>query len=212
VKYEDIVAFARIFHRDYKDLWISHPDSTEVAPLDDIVDVGKVCEAVARKVNRDVEVLRIFSDTPNHYGEVRVYNDKSQIRLWAGLNRCWHRFVWAKECMHIVFPKWDGFTPVQRVEHALNSRFAVAKTGYDFDVETTGIYLAMEVLIPWGIRGRISGWKHEDRETNYQIACRLLVPQEAINFFFDLGFAEQSAKFNKQFDQRASPRVDHPGI
>lgn len=212
MKYKDIVAFARVFHRDNPGLWIPHPDATPATPLDSIIDTARVCDAVAKKTNRDIEVLRILSDTPNYYGEVRVYENKSQIRLWAGLNRCWQRFVWAKECMHVVFPKWDGLEPVERVEHALSSRFAPAKSDHDFDDETTGIYLAMEVLIPWEIRARLSGWKREERETNYQIACRLLVPQEAINHFFDLGFAEQSAKFNKEFDLREPPRTDHPGV
>jgi hypothetical protein len=196
VKYLDLLDAAVRFHRKHPTLWIPHPDLTKDPKLPQIVGADEVCNAVASDTGRQIKVVRV-PVRGEHCGQVWVREKSALIEIGSPENRCWTRFIQVKEAMHVLHPVAPNFDDAHGIAwQAMRSRVEDADPDKKLDPETTAIYFAMEILIPVGSRGVISDWQHHDHFTNRIIAHRLMVPWEAINLYFELGYAAMAAQIH----------------
>ena len=164
-----------------------------------IIDENSIASIVVDESKRDIIAVETHKPFPNHYGQVLVSGSGALIELAGDANQCWRRFALVKELMHVLHPRSDGTINQMEMRTwlARASRFNLPDGQKQLDPETMALCLAMELLLPWIDRGCLSDWHHNDHETNYHIAKKLLVPKEVICQYFELGYAEKSFEFNK---------------
>lgn len=199
--HEELIRNVRVFFAKHgSTLWLPHPDSQYASTQ--IIAEKRIAQIAANDSRIPIDTHSVRADTSVH-SQVWVYKDHAVVELAASMNRCWKRFCIVKEIAHILFP--DGTTihvgdALPRVKLARDSRFNIADSQKPIDAETCGIYSAIELLLPWSIRGEISDQRMLGK-TNYQIAERYLVPMAVIDQFFDLKYAEISAPIHLRFDR-----------
>ena len=118
----------------------------------------------------------------------------SVIIVGKGCNRCWTRFSVAKELMHVLHDAPDtALFSAQSVTNGLREAFE-SRQRLSGDVnlcsEAFCLVLAMEVMIPWRLRGRIG-----DRMSKWPIldvATKLRIPVPILESYRDW-FRETSA-------------------
>ena len=136
------------------------------------------------------------------YSYVDVYCDRAVISYGSSMNLCWRRFSVAKELMHI----YSGTDKSGGVDHAsdivraaMDSRQVLEPEGVDLDDETAAFYMALEVMIPWCLRGQLLSLR-DAGATSYQIAKAFMVPEPFVTHFVgvpDAPYADVSRRLNE---------------
>ena len=148
------------------------------------------------KSNHVHSVLAIYSKDRGHDRDV------AHIILNPYTNKCWRRFAIVKELMHIYTDVISNSSRPSRTLHELlsyarNARFSTGEIftsksiiappfhrEMDLDSELACFLTAMELAIPRVLRADISDWVR-NRESHYDVARKLLMPQAIIVDYFD---------------------------
>ena len=165
-----------------------HPDGPAVG--DNIISVRKFRNYIHGKTGRRA-VVKISPDGPecfrnahlksdtHIFGHVWVYTSAAEIQI-PRMNRCWHRFAIAKELAHVWFPDKSGATTSAHNLADLAKTAAsynVRKSTDEIPTEAMGIYLALEILMPWEIRGELHDVYDSARAPSYKINADLTQSQ-----------------------------------
>ena len=160
-------------------LWSVHPDDPANG---NVISVRKFRDFIANKTGRRAIVkiapavpecsgdAHLRSDT-HIFGHVLVYEKTAEIHI-PRMNRCWHRFAIAKELAHVWFPDRTGAasTALTLADLAkMAASYNVRKSTDEIPTEAMGIYLALEILMPWEIRGELHKLYDEARVSSYKI-------------------------------------------
>ena len=160
-------------------LWSVHPDDPTNGK---IISVRKLRDFIKNKTGRHATVkiapavpecsgnAHLRSDT-HIFGQVFVYEKTAEIHI-PRMNRCWHRFAIAKELAHVWFPDRTGAasTALTLADLAkMAASYNVRKPTDEIPTEAMGIYLALEILMPWEIRGELHDLYNRARVSSYKI-------------------------------------------
>ena len=130
------------------------------------------------------------------HGAVWPYSSVTNVELAAN-NRCWTRFVAAKELAHVYMGFAPGYSSLNLLlTAALSARQTLPE--HDNDLikdEMFCFYLAMEILLPPGQIRKEAIDMRSSNKTSYEIAKRFLIPERIVTHFFDMGFLDRSRKF-----------------
>ena len=188
-----------------------------------IVPVRKVLKAVSNKVHKEIRIISsaLPGDVSGVYGFVLDEGEFARIVINGSMNLCWKRFAITKELMHLYIGlagsggDVSGRTEASAadvVKNAVASRRVYPQkfddpTEKNLDEESAALFMAIEVLIPWGLRSQLSEML-TNRATAYQIAKAFMVPYNFIEFIFHrpdikgLNYLEYSTRVNMQVHVR----------
>lgn len=176
---EDLIEKAQAALSEMGGLWSVHPDDSANGK---IISVRKLRDFIEDKTGRRAIVkiapsvpecsgdAHLRSDT-HIFGQVFVYEKSAEIHI-PRMNRCWHRFAIAKELAHVWFPDRTGAASTALTLSDLAKMAAsynVHKPTDEIPTEAMGIYLALEILMPWEIRGELHDLYERARVSSYKI-------------------------------------------
>ncbi len=101
------------------------------------------------------------------------------IDIRSNLNRCWRRFVAAKELSHTILDRdHTAFTTdVHALATLLLNQAPDITNDEDIHSEYLAFYFAVELLVPYSLNGQVS----DNSKTSYEIASLLSVPEQIID-------------------------------
>lgn len=154
--------------------------------------------------------LTIFGDKPvdlsdKYYGCLDSLGDVPEIIYGSWMSLCWKRFIVAKELLHL-YSGTDRDDDVKDADELINmarsSRFLIPDENTDMCDEAAGLFLAIEVMLPWRLRDQYL-WLRKQKATDWQIAKMFMVPVDIVKFFSDtlckndVTYVELSDKLNR---------------
>lgn len=191
--------FGRVYQHK---LWTVHPDTVKY-PGQKVFDDLAYARIISRLTAHHIRP-RVINTSAEVYGLLAPYSGMTPptayILLAKGMSRCWRRFCIVKELVHLHHPE-DGLalSPTSTEETMLRlskeSRFRQVADNEDLDYESMGIYMAIELMIPWRFRGELSDLRATGK-TNHQIAEQYLLPMAVVDQYFDCHYAECSARIH----------------
>jgi len=128
------------------------------------------------------------------------YDTHAKIIYSQSMNTCWRRFVVCKELAHLLIDTdAEHFTqnPVSLVQELIND-VPVMRTDHDINSERLAMIAAIEMLLPWCLRGRLTEMAEEGL-SDLQIAQEFRVPEKIVNLMLrsDYGsFSKESNSFS----------------
>lgn len=134
------------------------------------------------------------------------WNDKAEIRYSRTLNLCWRRFSVCKELSHLLYDTADACTTDYAamapllVANTIVPEWITTKTATPFFSELVCGYGAVELLLPWPIRGQLVKMS-EAGSSDLEIATYCKVPQIWITIALKSPWSEISRKLNEEYDQ-----------
>lgn len=176
---ESLIGNAQAALTEMGGLWSVHPDDPQNGR---IISVRKFRDYIEKMTGRRA-IVRIAPAMPEctgdaHlrsdtyiFGHVFVYEKSAEIHI-PRMNRCWHRFAIAKELAHVWFPdKIDAATTAITLADLAKTAasYNVHKATDEIPTEAMGIYLALEILMPWEIRGELHDFYDRARVSSYKI-------------------------------------------
>ena len=198
----NLINLARTFGRDHEHgLWTAHPDS-EKYPGQEVFDEMAYARIISRLTSHHIRA-RLIDTSAEVYGLLAPYSRRTPptayILLARGMSRCWRRFCIVKELVHLHHPERCLELSPTSTETMLRlskeSRFRQVADNEDLDYESMGIYMAIELMIPWRFRGELSDLRATGK-TNHQIAEQYLLPMAVVDQYFDCHYAECSARIH----------------
>jgi Zn-dependent peptidase ImmA (M78 family) len=173
-------------------------------------DLTWVCSEYFEK---SIEILEL-EDLPIHKKEkppkqwaIRgfylSYSDRYEIYILAGQNKCWSRFVRAKELFHMLLDA-EEFRTTDLVKHITEVGVAFnknnSKPGKAVVSERMAEIAAMEFLFPMEHRKLVT--EHLGSIDNYEIAEKYKIPQYYMEMYLSEPYMEVLGKFYKPPTQK----------
>ena len=108
------------------------------------------------------------------------------IVLSRSLNRCWERFVFVKELMHILDSPADATDTGDAFELALTQLTGPGSPRLSVQTvaEINAFWMALGVLCPEPVRQQMKIDRQAGHITDYQIALQLLIPEQYVPRLF----------------------------
>jgi hypothetical protein len=139
----------------------------------------------------DTAVCRGFylsaQNADNHF--VRIAGGRVVVTA-RGLNRCWERFVYIKELMHL-FDKGDSATDTGDAFDALLSEFiapGATASSKQMESEAIAFWRALAAFCPEKLRLELKDERDHNRIDDYAIALRLRIPEQYVPCLFDQNY------------------------
>jgi hypothetical protein len=159
--------------------------------------VKEMFEEIPRciKTSMDIEVSRgFFISSKNEQSDfVRQVGHKDVIILARGLNRCWERFVYVKELMH-VFDNPDEYVDSSEKLGKLLNSFEIPPTVINdnapFESEAIAFWRALSCLCPEKNRQEFLVALQKGHIDNYGIALKLRIPQQHVPYLLNERYLE----------------------
>jgi len=137
--------------------------------------------------------------TPNFYGKSAIFPARKIAMVTFSTSRtfCWQRFVLFKELAHHHLGEYqpNDRTADYMLQIAQLSRNGFPNPEEEIDPELAGLCLAIEIALPWVLRGPLGDLRQEGK-SSYQIAKEARVPQAIIDLLYEENYAELSAEAN----------------
>lgn len=153
--------------------------------------------------NIPIELSRRDWRADQLYSALFRYRDKALIIYSADLNPCWRRFAVCKEAAHLLIDNKDEHmtTDVASLIQQLitDAPINIAPES-PIESESMGVVVALELLLPWKIRGQLIKMAQEGK-TDREIADYAKVPQKYVNVMLRSGYGTLSARFNRELDE-----------
>ncbi len=197
-----LVSVAREIHLKNSDL-VAANDQVQVGKLIDITS-KKAVESFGEDIcavngSYPIRIFRVNAPDCTYLHSLVLGRKKEAVILLSpSLNPCWTRFCSAKELAHLFIGcSTTTNDSAMLLTLARNSRFNAATLEAEMDTETFCLYLAIEILLPWTLRGKLSDMHHEKGFTTLQIAKHFMVPCAIIEQYFECEYGALSFKANK---------------
>lgn len=130
-------------------------------------------------------------------GWLERYPDHAVIYFSASLNSCWSRFVVCKELAHLLIDsEVKHFTkdPMLLVQELI-SKLPSTKFDHDMNSEHLAMMAAIEMLLPWGLRGEMDQMAAA-KKSDYEIALKFRAPEAFVNLLLRSPYGDISKKSN----------------
>lgn len=137
----------------------------------------------------------------NYYSMLKRYDDSAKITYSSDLNTCWKRMAICKEIAHLLIDckpchrTTDGVALIQE----LITNAPVMQPESPLESEWMGVVAAIEILLPWELRGELSLMKSAGK-TDYEIAEYCRVPEKYVNVILSSNYGATSARMNQELD------------
>ena len=144
----------------------------------------------------------IFGDKPidlrdKHYGCLDSFGEVPEIIYGSWMTVCWKRFVVAKELLHL-YSGTDQDDDTKDADDLINaardSCLNIPDENTELSDEASGLYLAIEVVLPWRLREQYI-WLRENNATDWQIAKVFMIPSEIVGFISSARCADGTTYF-----------------
>ena len=173
------------------------------------IDVGLQVRPAVRQLVEErqkikdfsVQIKKVQADNKLVYGTLLRFEKHAIIKFPENLNRCWSRFVTCKEMGHLLMdsaPSHQSTNPEALIQ-GLIAGGTPTDASDDVWNDLIGIYFALEVLLPWQIRGQLVERKKAG-ETDLQIAKLTMCPEKYVNVMLSGGYGQTSAYINQRLD------------
>jgi len=168
------------------------------------ISMSKVKDAVSILLATQKGRLPInlyLRDDLTHVHAVTLSRRKSaDILLSSSANLCHRRFALCDGLCSLVFPSKHN-NPLDDIARSMNAVQAFTNglsTNSEADVSLLRLLAAMELLIPWRLRGRIKEWQ-KGGKAPFEIATKLRVPMQLLQVFLKT-YKQQSDAIHKRLD------------
>jgi len=164
--------------------------------------------AVAQRVTGEkyrIELSPRSWDSRHLFGMLLRYDTHAKIIYSQSMNTCWRRFVVCKELAHLLIDTdAEHFTnnPVSLVQELIND-VPVMRTDHDINSERLAMIAAVEMLLPWCLRGQLTGMAEEGL-SDLQIAQEFRVPEKIVNLMLRSDYGN----FSKESNGFSTPKKD----
>ncbi len=108
------------------------------------------------------------------------------VILSSKINDCWKRFTLIKEASHLLFEADELIThstDIQALAKAVVDIPALGRPDAQAELfvrDYAGIAAALELLMPAHIKENVSHWVNVDKQTPYQVAEKLRIPEKFV--------------------------------
>lgn len=134
------------------------------------------------------------------YSALFRYKDRAEIHYSAHENLCWRRFAVVKEAMHLLIDTEERHFTTNATD--LIERLIVGgvfEPNTPIDSERMGVFAAIEILLPWKLRGAIEAMR-DAGESDFQIALQCRVPEKYITALLRGTYGQSSRRINEKLD------------
>jgi Zn-dependent peptidase ImmA (M78 family) len=183
-------------------------DTPLVFPISLQGGIYKAVRAIMSLKYKQYDIYLKATDTPVYSvrGMVTRYEnpDFANIHFSTRQSKCWQRYVICKELAHLLMDTEDAhFTgDIETHIQGLVSELHGIDLNAALSSEYSAMLLALEILIPWKLRGIVLGMKNSGG-SDLQIAKYCLVPEKFVNIFLSKNFQIASTNGNELLDRDA---------
>ncbi|MGI1671814.1 MAG: hypothetical protein K6L74_16030 [Neptuniibacter sp.] len=135
-----------------------------------------------------------LEDNSGYKSQLKPINDQAEgvglVLLSSKCNPCWQRFTVIKEASHLLFEAEDLLESTDILELA-KAVVEIPEPGKEdgnaelFYRDYSGIVAALELLMPEAIRINVTHWVNVDKQTPYQVAEKLRIPEKFVEIRLD---------------------------
>ena len=147
-----------------------------------------------------IEVFEVDADGDQEVQGMCILlpDQKAQIAIVTGLNRCWNRFVWTKELFHVALER-DEYRSINLYDHVEE-----ITTVFPADDATPSPPVAAEYLAEVGALELLFPYKERELLVTQQpknfleIATRYLIPKVLAERYLSASFMKALAPFERK--------------
>jgi hypothetical protein len=156
-------------------------------PLSAPLLVSRIKNDLAANLKYKIDLLRVNWDGVHVLGTVRKYETDgrkhARIVVSEKLNTCWARFVGCKEMAHLLIDRpGDETTDPIRLISSFMGGVVAEKIDADISSEHWAYLAAIELLMPWRLRGTIQEMIASGK-SSYDVALLFRVPERIVELW-----------------------------
>lgn len=165
---------------------------------DKVREITGVTSISTVKTSMDTTLCRGFYLSANNTEHRLVQQCGGHVIVLArDLNRCWQRFVFTKELMHIFDDDSEKTNTPDSFEKVLVelTAYGAVNSSPQLKSEVKCFWMALGVLCPESVRKDFDRKRARGQCTDYDIALQLLIPELYVPALFDQNYYRFLEKF-----------------
>jgi len=119
------------------------------------------------------------------------------IVLARDLNRCWQRFVFVKELMHVLDGSAESTDSGDKFEAVLNEINGPSPWSEQTTSEVNAFWMALGLLCPMKVHAELRRQRSRNHVGDYAIALRLQIPEVYVPRLFEPRFEDYIRRLTK---------------